>query len=178
MNIQNLFSSKERIKMINYIMNANQIRVSQTAKELTLSKGLVSGYFSLLTKEGIMKKTENGFEIAYSPMTKAIKILLNINSIDITSMSNLKPEAIGLYGSYANGTNNKDSDIDIWIKTNKPVPQEKIASVERMISEKLNRETKILVLDSERLEKIKHDKEFYHSLVFGSIILFGENLEA
>jgi len=47
-----------------------------------------------------------------------------------------------------------------------------------MISEKLNRETKILVLDPERFEKIKHDKEFYHSLVFGSIILFGENLEA
>ena len=82
-------------------------------------------------------------------------------------------EAAGLYGSCAKGENTDDSDVDLWIKM-KDASDEKVASLTALLSKKI-RNVKPLFLTAKRIEKIKKSDElFYHSLSFGSIILFGE----
>ena len=63
--------------------------------------------------------------------------------------------------------------MDLWVRV-KDVGETKIASLTAEINRKI-KNAKILLLSGKRLEKIrKEDTMFYHSLVFGSIILYGD----
>ena len=64
MNIHKLLSSKERVKILQNIVFKDKIfGVNEVAKQLNLSKGLVSKYFNILSKEGILKKGKKGFVV-------------------------------------------------------------------------------------------------------------------
>ena len=111
--------------------------------------------------------------VADSPLVKAVKILLNVKNID-TGIFSKYPfvTAAGLYGSCARGENTENSDVDLWLRV-KDVEETKIASLTSEINRKI-KNAKILLLSDKRLEKIrKEDTMFYHSLTFGSIILYG-----
>jgi hypothetical protein len=57
MNINKLFSTEERLKILGKIIFKDiPLNVNRTAKELELSKGLISKYFNLLVSEKILKK--------------------------------------------------------------------------------------------------------------------------
>jgi len=160
--MESIFSTKQRIKILEMVMfKTGTISVNNIANQLRLSKGLVSKYFDILAKMGILKKVNGKLHITDSSLVKGIKILLNI-----------KVRSVGLYGSCAKGENSEDSDIDLWIKVTN-VSEEKLAS----LTSKLNKEIKNikpLFLTDKKIEKAKkEDPLFYHSLVFGSIILYG-----
>jgi len=83
-------------------------------------------------------------------------------------------ESVGLYGSCAKGENSEDSDVDIWIKI-KDVNDEKLATLTSLLNKKI-KDIKPLFLTDNKIKKIKKDDEiFYHSLSFGSIIIYGDN---
>jgi predicted nucleotidyltransferase len=85
---------------------------------------------------------------------------------------------IGLYGSWANGTNREDSDIDIWVKVKKRVGEEIIARASGQLKRKTRHKAQVMVLDPEKIEQLKkEDPIFYYSLVYGSVVLYGESLE-
>jgi predicted nucleotidyltransferase len=170
-----IFSTKERIKILNYIiLNKNLLSVNTIASNLGLSKGFVSLYFSVLEKDGIIKKVNEKYQIVDSGMIRAIRILLTIANIDISIFRKYSfIKSVGLYGSCTKGENTEESDIDIWVKMD-DVGDEKIASLTSNISKRIEN-AKLLFLTDKKLEKIKKDDElFYHSLIFGSIILYGE----
>lgn len=51
MDIEKLFSMKERVKIPNFIIySENEFGVNEIAKKLKLSKGLVSKYFEILAQ--------------------------------------------------------------------------------------------------------------------------------
>ncbi|MCP2520899.1 hypothetical protein NLD30_10725 [SCandidatus Aminicenantes bacterium Aminicenantia_JdfR_composite] len=59
MNIYNLLSTPQRIKILKKIIYSDYpITVNKTARELKLSKGLVSKFFNILVSEKILKKTK------------------------------------------------------------------------------------------------------------------------
>ena len=170
-----IFSTNERIKILKaVILNKNPLSVNAVASSLDLSMGLVSKYFDVLLKEGIVKRLNSKYIIIDSAITKAIRILLFILSIDTTIFQKYSfVKAAGLYGSCAKGENTQDSDIDIWVMIN-DIGDEQIASLTSEISKKMKK-AKPLFLTVKKIEKIKKDDElFYHSLSFGSIILYGE----
>ena len=81
-------------------------------------------------------------------------------------------QAVGLYGSCAKGENTEDSDIDVWIKISN-VSEEKLAALTSKLN-KTTRNVRPLFLTDKKIEKAKkEDPLFYHSLVFGSIVLYG-----
>jgi predicted nucleotidyltransferase len=81
--------------------------------------------------------------------------------------------ADGLYGSCARGENNEESDVDLWIRI-KDVEETKAASLTAEIGKKI-KNSKVLLLSEKKIDKIKkEDTMFYHSLAFGSIILYGD----
>jgi predicted nucleotidyltransferase len=174
--VENIFSTKERIKILKAVIFSGQpISVNIVAAKLKISKGLVSKYLDVLLREGITKKSNGKYLIVNSPITKAAKILLSITSIDVRIFKKFGfVEAAGLYGSCAKGENTESSDVDLWIRI-KEVSDEKIAPLTVLMNKKI-RNVKPLFLTASKLEKMKKDDElFYHSLSFGSIILYGRN---
>ena len=59
--ISKLASTEERIKILEEILYLSEVKVSETARKLNLSKGLVSKYFDILVNEKMLKKKENIF---------------------------------------------------------------------------------------------------------------------
>ncbi len=174
--MESVFSTEERIKILNAVIFSEQpISVNVVAARLKISKGLVSKYLDVLLKEGITKKSNGKYLIVDSPVTKGTKILLNITGIDVGIFKKFDfVEAAGLYGSCAKGENTDESDVDLWIKI-KEVGDEKLASLTALMKKKI-RNVKPLFLTVEKIEKMKKDDElFYHSLSFGSIILYGDH---
>lgn len=151
------------------------IKITEVAKESKTSKASVSLTVKRLTKEEIIKDWHVNMA---NPRTRALKILINIDSITKAGMvAKLKPYAlgIGIYGSWAKGTNTEASDIDIWIKPKKPFKFTDIGAIIGEIGDGLGVEAQVLVLSKERLEQLgKTNSTFLHSLWFGSMDLYGE----
>lgn len=172
--MEDIFSTPQRIKILQAIIcKTENLSVNNIANKLKVSKGLVSKYFDILVKMGILRKTGVKFFITDSPLIKGIRILLTTSGIDSKMFKKYSfVKSVGLYGSCAKGENTEDSDIDLWVKVSN-VNEEKLAS----LTSKLNKETKNikpLFLTDKKIEKAKkEDPLFYHSLVFGSIILYG-----
>ena len=172
--MENIFSTKQRIKILEAVVfKTGNISVNNIAHQLRLSKGLVSKYFDILAKKGVLKKINGKLRVTDSSLLKGIKILLNIKNADSSIFKRLSfVQAVGLYGSCAKGENTEDSDIDLWIKTNN-VSEEKLASLTSKLNKEVNN-IKLLFLTDKKIEKIKkEDPLFYHSLAFGSIVLYG-----
>ena len=172
--MEDIFSTRQRIKILEeVIFKTSSISVNNIAATLKLSKGLVSKYFDILSKEGVLKRTKDKFYVNDSSLVKAIKILLNVKKINTTIFKKYPfVESVGLYGSCAKGENTEDSDIDLWIKV-KNTEEERLASLNSELNRKI-KDIKVLFLNRKKTEKLKEeDVLFYHSLVFGSIIIYG-----
>lgn len=156
------------------IFRTDSISVNNIASQLRLSKGLVSKYFQILLKQKILKKEKGKLFVSETPLVRAIKILLNVKGIGAGIFSKYPfVTAAGLYGSCARGENNEESDVDLWIRI-KDVEEAKIASLTSEINKKI-KNAKVLFLSDKKIEKLrKEDIMFYHSLTFGSIILYGD----
>jgi predicted nucleotidyltransferase len=177
--MQSLFSTSQRIKILQaVIFRTGSVSVNNISSQLRLSKGLVSKYFQILLKQKILKKGKGKLIVSESPTVRAIKILLNIKSIDAKIFSKYHfVIAAGLYGSCARGENTEDSDTDLWVRL-KDVEETKAASLTAELGRKV-KNAKILLLSDKKIEKIrKDDMMFYHSLAFGSIILYGDKYAA
>lgn len=175
------FIPKGRERIFEFVLNNPEkgIKIRELARELKLSPAYVSRTLKLAKKYGIVERNKANL---LSPLTRAIKIFLNIKKITerriVQKLKKLDISGAGLYGSWANGTNTEDSDLDLWIKTGKKLSEAKIAAVASEIRKAIGANTQILVLDGERIKKIKQeDPIFYYSLLFGSIMLFGESIE-
>lgn len=177
--VAKIFSTKERIKILEaVIFSEKPISVSVIAAELKISKGLVSMYFDVLAKEGIAKRIKTAkrskYLITSSGITKGIRILFNTQAINSAIFRKYHfVEAVGLYGSCAKGENTESSDVDIWIKVTE-AKDVQMASLTAEINRKIGK-AKPLFLTAQKVRKMKKDDElFYHSLAFGSIILYGD----
>jgi len=178
MNVYVLFSTKERVKILNKIIyKVGPISVNAAAREAQLSKGLVSKYFGLLVSEGILKKKDGKFHVQNNANVKAVKIFLNLNLFDTDFFDKYDfIKGAGLYGSLVKGVNTEDSDIDLWILT-EGASEEFLAKLTSELGATFG-DARPLYLTREKLELLKRaDPPFYHSLIFGSITIHGERLE-
>lgn len=174
--LSDIFSSNKRITILEYVLYQDSITVSTVAKELSLSKGFVSTYLLLLYKKGILRKGK-GYQPTDIPQTRIIKLLLNVNRIDLSKIKKPFIKGIGLYGSWANGTNTILSDLDIWIKTEKYPDEKELAILSKILREMLHTEIQLLVVTPQKLEQIKKDTPFYSSLRYTSRLLWGEPID-
>lgn len=173
--MNNIFSTEERIKILKGIVfRTGNISVNATAGQLDLSKGLISKYFDILVKKGVLERTKSKFVVSDTPLVKGIKILLNIKSLPLNTFKKyLFIISVGLYGSCAKGENTEDSDVDLWIKI-KDVEEGKLASLSSLLNKKM-KNVKLLFLTEKKVKILqKEDEVFYNSLTFGSIIIYGE----
>lgn len=172
--MESLFSTSQRIKILEaVIFRTDTVSVNNIASQLDLSKGLISKYFQILLNEQILKKERGKLVVADSTLVKGVKILLSVRRIDTRIFSKYPfVTAAGLYGSCARGENTEDSDMDLWVRV-KDVEERKIAPLTSEINKKI-KNAKLVFLSDKKIENLrKEDVMFYHSLAFGSIILYG-----
>ena len=175
MNIEKLLSTKERVVILrNVIYSERQFGVNEIAVKLGLSKGLLSKYFEILEEGNILKRNKGKFIVRNTREVKSIRILLNLQNINIDILRRYKfVKAAGLYGSCSKGTNTESSDVDLWVKI-EHVEDEKIADLTSALR-RLVKNVRILVLDDKKIRQLKEeDPLFYHSIYFGSVILYGQ----
>jgi len=178
-NIEALFSTGKRLRILGAIIySMGQLRVNRTAGDLGLSKGLVSKYFDLLVKQGILRKVGAYFEVRDGVETRAVRILLNLSRFDTGFFGRYGfVRGVGLYGSCARGTNTVDSDVDLWLFVEE-VAEEVLASLTSELKRVFG-DVRPLYLTEKKIELLKRENPtFYCSIVFGSIMVWGEEIEA
>ncbi|RLE44303.1 DNA polymerase subunit beta [Candidatus Woesearchaeota archaeon] len=178
MNFEKILSTKERIKILRkVIFKESKFGVNEIAKEVKVSKGLVSKYFEILTKEKILGKKNRKYYVQNNIFVKSLKIMFNLTSIHPKIFKKYKfVKAVGIYGSCPKGTNTENSDVDVWIKVEK-LNQKKIPKLTSELRKQVEN-VKILLFDDKKLEILKkEDPLFYHSLHFGSVLIYGKESE-
>ncbi len=179
-----LTHTKENI-VINFLLSRKNglqtISMRKVAKLLKVSPALVSNVVKKMKKDNVL--TKDGFFNEKDAYARSLKILLNVSLLKhiklLEKFSRLKPKAIGFYGSWANGTNNEDSDFDLWAKFDyDKIDQRMVASVQGELRKALNVNTQLLILTPEKLKSIKKtDPVFYYDLYFSSIVLYGDGVD-
>lgn len=176
MRLDYLPSTEERMAILrNAIFKEGPIGVSEVARESRANKGLVSIYFSLLSKDDILGRKGRRFFVKNSARTRGLKLLLVMEDASSIPFGRYKfVESAGLYGSCAKGENTEGSDMDLWVKI-KCATQEELALLNSRIKKKLPH-ANVLVLTGEKIEKLKVESPtFYSSLYYGSIIIYGKS---
>ncbi len=151
---------KESIKDHFFMNPTAALRVRNIERTLKLSLPSVIRYCKELKQEGILKtvKTENIVFYAADKTNENYlleKKLFNIKQINHSGLLNYIKETLNnpvivLFGSYANGEDTENSDIDLYIET----PSKKSINLEQF--EKLL-QRKIHVFKYEDLKKIQNN---------------------
>ncbi|WP_332449210.1 nucleotidyltransferase domain-containing protein [Methanoculleus sp.] len=85
-----------------------------------------------------------------------------------------------MYGSYAEGANTADSDLDLWVLVDEYTPDLDIlaARVEKGASAAAGMETKLLTLTPEGLSDLREtDQPFYTGLIRSSVTPGGSSID-
>ncbi len=173
-----LFKTEERVQILRYVMFSSDFTVSEVSRTTGVNKGLVSRYLRYLEKQGLVRKDGRRYSPLDGALPRAVKLLLNLENLDLSSLSLGAAKGLGLYGSWAKGTNDQDSDLDVWIKAEVLPSENDLARLQRDLSLQTRSEVDLLVLTPEKLERIKRDDPpFYNSLIMCSTALKGEPLE-
>ncbi len=175
-----VFQINKTDRITAYVLEHSEssIKISDVAKTLKVSKGIVSLAIKKLNNAKIARNKNIDMR---NPLTRSLKVVATITKMTNSgAIDTIKKYSVaaGLYGSSANGTDTSISDIDIWIKPKSDLSQLEISKITRKLSDMLGRRVQIIVISSNRLKKIKNETaNFYYSLLFGSIVLFGDGIE-
>jgi predicted nucleotidyltransferase len=173
-----LFKTEERARILRHVMFSSDFTVSEVSRTTGINKGLVSRYLRYLAERGIVRRDGRRYFPIDGALSRAVKLLLNLENIDLSSLSLGNANGLGLYGSWARGTNDQDSDLDVWISAEVLPSESDLARLQRDLSLQTGSEVNLLVLTPEKLERIKlEDSPFFNSLITGSMTLKGEPLE-
>jgi predicted nucleotidyltransferase len=154
----------------------DEIHVRDIAKKLKVSPGLVSITVNEIKNLGFLK---NGKADLENPQVRAYKIMLNSEVLAtlIPLAKNLGARGLGIYGSYAKGTNTKDSDVDIWIKIDKYPEAATIAKFRADVRKKINTEPSLFFLTDEKISNLREENSsLYFSMYYG-LLLWGEDID-
>lgn len=173
-----LFKTDERTCILRYVIYHKSFRSVDVSRETGVTKGLVSRYLHILEMNGLLQKKGREYSSHDSALCRAIRLLLNLERIDLSALSLDFARGIGLYGSWAGGTNDLESDLDVWIKVDSLPEQSILARLQRDLSVQTGSEVNLLTLTPEKLDHIRReDPPFHNSLVLNSVTLRGEPIE-
>ena len=176
--LTNLFKTEERERILACTLDRPACTVQEIADATGVTKGLVSRYLLSLAARGILVRRERTYHLQYTAMTRHLKQVLNIERM--RSVITLPEWAfgIGLYGSFAQGTNTRESDCDLWARVPELPPELTVAAAEREWSKQLSAEVHVLVLTPEKIRALlENDKPFWQAFTRDAIVLEGTGYE-
>ncbi len=181
---------KTEIRILEQIYLNPMIHKRELSKKLKL--GMPSIDYGLKKISKLIKQKKTGNQINYlldyskEMLTSALgnvehsrferlpaKVRLSVN--DFLRELEMKPIIAVIFGSYANGTYTKNSDIDILLVFQKIENSKKIENTAKRISMKTNTQLNPVYLNYKEFKESFHNltKEFFKKLKKDKIILIG-----
>jgi predicted nucleotidyltransferase len=179
MNIHMLLSTKERVQILRAVLfKKGPVRVSDVSRETGLSKGLSSKVLDILASEGVLRRQARAYTVKDGPTTRGLRILLNLTPLDAGVFRKFPfVKGAGIYGSFARGDNTEESDIDLWVFVDE-VGITALAGLTAALRETDDRISPYYLTDAKLERLMRENPPFYHSLYNGSILIWGEGLDA
>lgn len=180
MNLSMIFSTKEREKILDYLLKypTKKINMNKLARDLDLSPGQIHKYVSILRKEKIIANDQlKEFHITF-----ALRLLLNhkriqkANIVKILHNSFPQLKGLGIFGSWARGTNLEGADLDIWLKMEDEPNDLEIAKAKRAIERKIKVPVDLVIASPKRLKHIKEKSDAFYFSLYSGINIWGEEL--
>ena len=174
-----LYSTPEREKILVFLLYnpKPKITMRQIAKKLSISHSQVHKYITMLKKMRIVKD----MELIETPFVRSLRLTQNIIRLEKVKVAKILRKrvkditGIGIFGSWANGSNTSTSDVDIWIKVRKEPELITIAEARREL-EKIGAGVDFTILTEEKIRgHMERNPPFYFSLVH-SMVLWGEGI--
>jgi len=173
-----LFKTRERVAILTAVLESPACTVQEIAGATGITKGLVSRYLSMLAEKEILTREGRGYRLRSGALVRQVKILINTGRAGAILKLPAWAKGIGMYGSWAGGTNTKESDLDIWITADLLPPPEVVASLEREWKQKLQVDLHLLILTPEKIRVLREqDKPFLSSFDREAITLEGSEYE-
>lgn len=171
--------TKKNIEVLKLI-SEKDLHIREIAQELKISPGKVHQSIKLFKKNKMITEQKTKNMIIIKPnktnqLFKKIKLLVNMASLmQNRNFKDLqKIGSIGVYGSFSKGEDDKDSDIDLWIYTEKNMLS--IQSAVRKLEKDMKRKVNLLILNRKKIQDLqKNDYEFYIRLKLTSIQFEGD----
>jgi len=156
--------------------------VRDLAKMAGCSPAKIVQLMKAYSKNGLVafEKDKNRKLIALnrsSPLTRELITLVYISKIlDSKTFSLLEKfcDSVGVYGSVAEGTVDKKSDIDLWAVSGKKIGIVEAGKLRQQLTKELGKEVSLRFFTREGIKKLKeNDRIFYNELECKSRVLHG-----
>ena len=173
-NIINILN-KNSVDILQLLSKGN-FYLREISETLHISPSATHGALKSLLAFDFIKESKQKNKKVYSLNTdnillRAVKSFINLDRIikskAYKGLSTLG--TVGIYGSFAEGSNDEHSDLDMWVygeKINPSLAAKYSAKFEKEFKAEIN----ILILNKNKLENIKNkDPEFYSRLKLTSV---------
>lgn len=152
-----------------------EFHVREVVRRTGVSLGAVSQIVRRLHKYGLLVREKRGRMLFYrlnmeSAVARQFKVLFNVSLLDgLVGEVKEDCERVVLFGSCAEGTNVKDSDVDLFVFTsNVGVIRDKVSGYEKKIGKRIS----AIVVDSGGLAKMKNDDKPLYDRISRGIVLW------
>jgi len=180
MKVYKLLSTNEREEILGYILEhpSERINMNKLARVLGLSLGQIHKYVTILREYKLVIDDR----LQEIPLTCALRLLWNIKRIkegDVVGILRRSlPDitGIGVYGSWASGTNSEEADLDLWINMEKEPDDISIAKVRRELETRMRLSVDLTVTTVERLNHLRKKSDAFYFSLYNGIVLWGERL--
>jgi predicted nucleotidyltransferase len=175
--LSGLFRTEERVRILRYVLYHSPCTVMEVAAATGTSKGHVSRFLPFLVSHGLLAREGRRFHWTDGPLTRSVKVLLNLEHLLPAVPLPGWAEGIGVYGSWAEGTNTDESDLDLWVLAAGYPGDVKVGELTARITGAVGTEIHLLFLTGQKLADLRTgDETFYTSLMRTSLLLRGQGL--
>lgn len=171
-------------RILQQLVTARSSYTHELAKILSISPPHVNRLCNKLKKEGVLissiQNNRKLFELNYrSSLARELLRLLTIMNVkqskNFHKLASLTP--FGIYGSFAEGKQQKESDLDIWVYASRS-KEKAIRIILNDIEKEWGHAVNVIYLDDNRIQDLRSkDSEFYLRLRIQSITEWGEIFE-
>ncbi|MEM3404126.1 MAG: nucleotidyltransferase domain-containing protein [Nitrososphaeria archaeon] len=146
----------------------------EVVRKAGVSKGAVNKILRILADISMLEREEKGRMVFYKlnwddPVVRQFKVLRSVYSLKglVNELKNNSKKII-LFGSCAQGSNVKSSDIDLFILTSE---KDQVRKKINMFNKKAEKNIAPIVVNSNELVKLKHeDKALYYNIDRGIVL--------
>jgi len=182
MNDLSAIFTKSNIRILRELSKNEGLYIREIAERTSLSPAKVHQAIKLFKEFGIVleREAKNKKVISLareSVLLKRISSLLNI--FEISRLKEFRElldyGKVGVYGSFANGEDLPESDIDMWIYSEKKLNLAELKGITRGIEKYFGKEVKLLILSKNKICNLREkDPEFYFRIRLTSVAFNGE----
>ena len=172
-----LITTEKQLKLLEAIVYSKDEKLG--VRKLAEKLGMNPGYVSVILKKMENEKLILEGKIQNTPGLQAIRFLFNVERLSLAwkRLRLLKIRGFGVYGSWAKGTNNADSDLDVWILMEKEPGADALGKIRNVVSKNTDvAEVSIMVLTKARIEELKQKDKLFYSSLLNSFRIGGDEL--